>query len=43
MDIECWRAQVRWGDPVFAPRTFELRRDALSEQWLPEYITDAER
>ena len=39
VDIEHWRVQVRLGSdsPL---RTFELRRDPLSEQWLLEAITD---
>ncbi len=39
VDIEHWRVQVCLGSssPL---RTFELRRDPLSEQWLLEAITD---
>lgn len=39
VDIEHWRVQVCLGSnsPL---RTFELRRDPLSEQWLLETITD---
>ena len=39
VDIEHWRVQVRRtsDSPL---RTFELRRDPLSEQWLLEAITD---
>jgi hypothetical protein len=40
VDIEHWRAQVRLGSSTSALRTFELRRDPLSEQWLLESITD---
>lgn len=39
VDIEHWRIQVcRTSDSPL--RTFELRRDPLSEQWLLEAITD---
>ncbi|VXC36164.1 hypothetical protein [Arthrobacter sp. 8AJ] len=39
VDIEYWRVQVRLGSnsPL---RTFELRRDPLSKQWLLEAIID---
>jgi len=39
VDVEHWRVQVRLSstDPL---RTFELRRDPLSEQWLLATITD---
>lgn len=39
VDIEHWRVQVCLGSssPL---RTFELRRDPLSEQWLLNAITD---
>ncbi|WP_455837134.1 hypothetical protein [Pseudarthrobacter siccitolerans] len=39
VDIEHWRVQVRHASdsPL---RTFELRRDPLSEQWLLDAITD---
>lgn len=40
VDIEHWRLQVRLGTSASALRTFELRRDPLSEQWLLESITD---
>jgi hypothetical protein len=40
VDIEHWRLQVRLGSSTSALRTFELRRDPLSEQWLLESITD---
>jgi hypothetical protein len=40
VDIEHWRLQVRLGSSASALRTFELRRDPLSEQWLLESITD---
>jgi hypothetical protein len=39
VSVEHWRVQVR--DSTSAPlRTFELRRDPLSEQWLLVSITD---
>jgi hypothetical protein len=41
VDIERWRLQVRLGASTSALRTFELRRDPLSEQWLLEFITDS--
>nr|WP_306926794.1 hypothetical protein [Arthrobacter globiformis] len=40
VDIERWRVQVRLGSSTSALRTFELRRDPLSEQWLLESIAD---
>jgi hypothetical protein len=40
VDIEHWRVQVRLGGSDSPLRTFELRRDPLSEQWLLEAITD---
>lgn len=40
VDIEHWRVQVRLGASTSALRTFELRRDPLSEQWLLESIID---
>ncbi|MFJ6272278.1 hypothetical protein ACIQG8_20065 [Pseudarthrobacter oxydans] len=40
VDIERWRLQVRLGASTSALRTFELRRDPLSEQWLLESISD---
>jgi hypothetical protein len=43
VDIERWRVQVRLGASTSALRTFELRRDPLSEQWLLESITDTGR
>ena len=39
VDIEHWQAQVRLTS-TSALRTFELRRDPLSEQWLLAGITD---
>lgn len=39
VDIEHWQVQVRLTS-ASALRTFELRRDPLSEQWLLEAITD---
>ncbi|MCY0903627.1 hypothetical protein [Arthrobacter sp. H14-L1] len=39
MDIEHWRVQVRLSS-ASALRTFELRRDPPSEQWLLEAIND---
>jgi hypothetical protein len=40
VDIEHWRVQVRLGASTSALRTFELRREPLSEQWLLASITD---
>jgi hypothetical protein len=40
VDIEHWRVQVRLGTSASALRTFELRREPLSEQWLLASITD---
>ena len=40
VDIENWRVQVRLTS-TSALRTFELRRDPLSDQWLLAAITDA--
>ena len=39
VDIEFWRVQVKLSSNS-ALRTFELRRDPLSEQWLLDSITD---
>lgn len=39
--IEHWRVQVCIGSATSALRTFELRRDPLSKQWLLESITDS--
>jgi hypothetical protein len=39
VDIEHWRIQVRLAS-TSALRTFELRREPLSEQWLLAGITD---
>ncbi|KIC68720.1 hypothetical protein [Pseudarthrobacter phenanthrenivorans] len=39
VDIEHWRLQVR-ADSMSPLRTFELRREPLSEQWLLESISD---
>jgi hypothetical protein len=39
VDIEHWRVQVRLSS-TSALRTFELRRDPLSEQWLLADIID---
>lgn len=39
VDIEHWRVQVRLGSNS-ALRTFELRLNPLSEQWLLESIDD---
>jgi hypothetical protein len=39
VDIEHWRVQVRLSS-ASALRTFELRRDPLSEQWMLESIAD---
>jgi hypothetical protein len=41
VDIEHWRVQVRLGGSDSPLRTFELRREPLSEQWLLEAITDS--
>ncbi|AUZ35000.1 hypothetical protein C3B78_11385 [Arthrobacter sp. PGP41] len=38
VDIENWRVQVRLGASTSALRTFQLRRNPLSEQWLLESI-----
>ena len=40
VDVEHWRLQVRLGASTSALRTFKLRRDPLTEQWLLESITD---
>lgn len=40
VSIEHWRLQVRLGSSTSALRTFELRRDPLSEQWLLASIDD---
>lgn len=40
VDIEHWRLQVRLGTSTSALRTFELRRDPLSDQWLLQSITE---
>jgi hypothetical protein len=40
VSIEYWRVQVRLTS-TSALRTFELRRDPLSEQWLLAAITDS--
>ena len=40
VSIECWRIQVRLGSSNSALRTFTLRRNPLSEQWLLEDISD---
>jgi hypothetical protein len=40
VDIEHWRVQVRLGASTSALRTFELRRNPLSTQWLLDSITD---
>lgn len=40
VDVEHWRVQVRLGSSTSTLRTFELRRDPLSKQWLLESITD---
>ena len=40
VDVEHWRLQVRLGSSTSALRTFELRRDPLSEQWLLASISD---
>jgi hypothetical protein len=40
VDIEHWRLQVRLGSSTSALRTFDLRLNPLSDQWLLESITD---
>ena len=40
VDIEHWRVQVRLGASSTALRTFELRRNPLSAEWLLTSITD---
>jgi len=40
VSIEYWRIQVRLGSSNSALRTFTLRRNPLSEQWLLEDISD---
>lgn len=39
VSVEHWRLQVRLGPSTSTLRTFELRRDPLSEQWLLESLT----
>lgn len=41
VDVEHWRVQVSLGASASALRTFELRRDPLSNQWLLEGIIEA--
>ncbi|WP_142059513.1 hypothetical protein [Pseudarthrobacter sp. B4EP4b] len=41
VSIEHWRIQVRLGTSTSALRTFHLRRDPLSQQWVLESITDS--
>ncbi len=40
VSIEYWRIQVRLGSSNSALRTFTLRRNPLSTQWLLENISD---
>ncbi|WP_461175237.1 hypothetical protein M1D93_19975 (plasmid) [Arthrobacter sp. Z1-9] len=40
VSIEHWRLQVRLGSSTSALRTFELRRDPLSQTWVLQSITD---
>ena len=40
VSIEYWRLQVRLGTSGSALRTFTLRRNPLSTQWLLESISD---
>jgi hypothetical protein len=40
VDIEHWRVQVRLGASTSTLRTFELRRQPLSEHWVLESITN---
>ena len=42
VSIEYWRVQVRLGTSSSALRTFTLRRNPLSTQWLLESISDAD-
>ena len=41
VSIEIWQVQVRLGTSNSALRTFTLRRNPLSIQWLLDTITDA--
>lgn len=41
VSVEHWRLQVRLGTSTSALRTFELRREPLSQQWLLESISDS--
>ena len=41
VSTEYWRIQVRLGTSDSAPRTFTLRRNPFSSQWLLENISDA--
>jgi hypothetical protein len=41
VDIEHWRVQVRMGASTSSLRTFNLRRNPLSGQWLMESIDDS--
>ena len=40
VSIEIWQVQVRLGSSNSALRTFTLRRNPLSTQWLLDSITD---
>ena len=40
VDIEHWRVQVRLGSSASALRTFELRLDPLTTQWVLAGISD---
>lgn len=40
VSIEYWRVQVALGSSTSALRTFTLRRDPLSSQWLLESISE---
>lgn len=41
VSIEHWQLQVRLGSSTSALRTFDLRRDPLSNQWLLESSIDS--
>ena len=41
VSVEYWRVQVRLGASSSALRTFTLRRNPLTTQWLLETISDA--
>lgn len=41
VSVEHWRLQVRLGASISALRTFELRRDPQTDQWLLQSVTDS--